>query len=371
MEPKRTPLFEEHKKLGAKFVSFSDWEMPLQYTGIIDEHINIRNNVGIFDVSHMGEIEIHGKGAADFVDYLVTNSVKDIKLGRVKYSPMCYPDGGEVDDLFVYKLKEDFLLLVVNASNYDKDLNWAIDNKGDFDVEILGKTYDWGEIAIQGPKSEEFLISHFEGEKALDKLGYFQSQYGRLFGKDVLISRTGYTGEDGFEVYSEYEGIIEIWRSALDKGKSFGIKPAGLGARDTLRFEVGYWLYGNDIDKYSNPFEAGQDFAVKLDKKNFIGKSALLNIKESGLKRKLIGLHPFNGGIPRHGEVIIKDDTQIGFITSGNFCPSLNEINAMAYVQINYAAVGTQLELLVHDKLVKSEVINLPFVMPRSGKKKV
>jgi aminomethyltransferase len=370
MDLKKTPLYEEHKKLSAKFVTFHDWEMPLQYTSIIEEHLNVRNNIGIFDVSHMGEIEIHGKDAVNFADYLVTNSIKESKIGRVKYTPMCYPGGGEVDDLFVYKLGEDLILLVVNASNYDKDLAWIIKNKGQFDVKIEGKSYDWGEIAIQGPKAEQFLMEYFDGAKTLDKLGYFQSMYGRLFGKDVLISRTGYTGEDGFEVYSDNDSTIYIWQESLDKGKKFNIKPAGLGARDTLRFEVAYWLYGNDIDETTNPIEAGQEFAVKFDKGDFIGKELLLMAKEN-LNRKLVGLNIQEGGIPRHGEPIFKGNKKVGFVTSGNFCPTLNSIKAMAYVELSYSDIGTELYVLLHNKLSKCIVVNLPFVEPRAGKKKV
>ena len=370
MALKRTPLYGEHKKLGAKFVFFHEWEMPLQYSGIIDEHLNVRKNVGIFDVSHMGEIEIHGKDAVSFAEYLVTNSIKDGKIGRVKYTPMCYPDGGEIDDLFVYKLEEDFIMLVVNASNYDKDLEWVIKNKGEFDVEISDKTYDWSEVAVQGPEAEQLLTRYFEGPKTLDKLGYFQSMYGRLFGKNVIASRTGYTGEDGFEVYSDNDSIVSIWRECLEKGREFGIKPAGLGARDTLRFEVAYWLYGNDIDETINPIESGQAFAVKLDKGDFIGKKELLKLKEN-IRRKLVGLHILEGGIPRHGKFVFKQDKKVGFVTSGNFCPSLNTINAMAYVELPYSEVGTELAIFLHGSLNKCMVVNLPFIEPRSGKKKV
>ncbi|MCD6427890.1 MAG: glycine cleavage system aminomethyltransferase GcvT [Caldisericaceae bacterium] len=367
---KRTPLFEEHVRLGAKMVPFGGWEMPIQYTSIIEEHLNVRNNVGIFDVSHMGEIELHGKDALAFADYLVTNSVKKMKDGKVKYTPMCYPDGGEVDDLFVYKLKDDFVLLVVNASNYEKDLDWVIKNKGEFDVEILGKSFEYGEVAIQGPKAEEFLKNYFEGEIPLPELGYFRSEYGTLFGKNILISRTGYTGEDGFEIYSKSEDIVEIWRAALEKGKDYNIMPAGLGARDTLRFEVAYWLYGDDIDETTNPFEAGQGFAVKLKKEKFIGKDALLKVKEEGLKRKLVGLYVSKGGIPRHGMGIFKDLEKIGYITSGNYCPSLKKIYAMGYVDIRFTDEGTKVKVKIRNRDVDAEIVKLPFLEPRAGKKK-
>ncbi len=367
---KHTPLFEEHVKLGAKIVPFGGWEMPLQYTSIIEEHLNVRQNVGIFDVSHMGEIELHGRDAPLFADYLVTNSVKKMKNGKVKYTPMCYPHGGEVDDLFVYKINEEFVLLVVNAGNYEKDLEWIVKNKSDYDVEILGKTFDYGEVAIQGPKAEEFLKDYFEGEIPLPELGYFRSEFGKLFGKNILISRTGYTGEDGFEIYSKSEDIVFIWNKALETGKRYDIMPAGLGARDTLRFEVGYWLYGDELDETTNPFEAGQGFAVKLKKEKFIGKEALLKIKEEGLKRKLVGLYIPKGGIPRHGMEILSGADKIGYVTSGNYCPSLERIYAMGYVDIRFAEIATRVKIKIRNREAEAEVVKLPFLEPRAGKKK-
>lgn len=368
---KKTPLWEEHLKLNAKMVPFAGWEMPIQYTSVIDEHMNVRNNVGIFDVSHMGEIEIRGRDALDYADYLVTNSIKEMKPMKVKYTPMCYPNGGEVDDLFVYYLMDDFVLLVVNASNYEKDLEWVLRNKSNFNVEVFGKTSNYGEVAIQGPRAEDFLERYFTGGTLLSNLGFFASTYGNLFGINVLISRTGYTGEDGFEVYASPESIAKIWREALSKGQDFGIKPAGLGARDTLRFEVAYWLYGNDIDKTTNPFEAGQGFAVKLKKESFIGKDVLERIKAEGLKRKLVGLYIPYGGIPRHGMEVWFRDKKVGYVTSGNFSPVLNKILALAYVEIAESEPGTELSVLLRDKKVECVVVQIPFVEPRVGKKKV
>jgi len=370
-ELKRTPLYEEHMKLGAKMVSFGGWEMPLQYTGIVDEHINVRERLGIFDVSHMGEIELRGNDAVAFADYLVTNSVKDMKTGRVKYSPMCYPDGGEVDDLFVYKMADDYILLVVNASNYEKDLGWVIKNKGIFKVSIEGKSYDYGEVAIQGPKSEEFLLGYFEGNEPLTDLGYFKWTKGKLFGVDVMLSRTGYTGEDGFEIYTAKNDIVYIWQEALENGKEFGIKPAGLGARDTLRFEVAYWLYGDDISETTNPIEAGQGFAVKLSKGGFIGKDALMNINLHGITRKLVGLHLPQGGIPRHDMDIVSNGQKIGYVTSGNYSPMLKSIYAMGYVNLPFAEPQTELCIRMRGREFPSVVVSLPFVVPRAGKKKV
>ena len=369
---KRTPLYEEHVKLGAQMIPFAGYEMPLKYTNIKEEHLAVRNALGIFDVSHMGEIELRGKDALKFANYLVTNNVLDMKFGRVKYTPMCYEYGGEVDDLFVYNINEDFVLLVVNASNYEKDLKFVLDHKDGFDVEVLGKTEDYGEVAIQGPKAEEFLKNYFEGSAPLEKLGYFKATYGKLFGVNVLISRTGYTGEDGFEVYASPEEIGIIWNESLKKGEAFGIKPAGLGARDTLRFEVCYWLYGNDIDETTNPFEAGQDFAVKMDKENFIGKVALEKVLKDGIKRKLTGFKVLSGGIPRHGMKIYNEEgIEVGHITSGNMSFIRNEILALGYVKIEYTSIGTHLKVVDSARTFELEVIPTPFIEPRAGKKKV
>ncbi|MGB9694580.1 MAG: glycine cleavage system aminomethyltransferase GcvT [Caldisericaceae bacterium] len=368
---KRTPLYEEHLKLGAKMVPFGGWEMPLEYSGIVDEHINVRERVGIFDVSHMGEIEIRGTDAVDFTEYIVANSVKDMKIGRVKYTPMCYPDGGEVDDLFVYKMADDFMLLVVNASNYEKDLEWLIKNQGDFKVSIDGKSFEYGEVSIQGPRAEEFLTNYFEGAEPLSNLGYFKWTKGKLFGVDVMLSRTGYTGEDGFEIYTKSAEVVGVWSEALKNGRNFGIKPAGLGARDTLRFEVAYWLYGDDIDETTNPLEAGQGFAVKLSKEDFIGKKALMEAKSLGIKRKLVGISIPKGGIPRHQMDIIKNNVKIGYVTSGNYSPTLKGVYAMGYVPVEYSEHQTELFVRIRDKDASSIVVPLPFVEPRAGKKKV
>ncbi len=368
---RRTPLYEEHLKLNAKMVAFAGWEMPIQYTSVIDEHLNVRNRFGIFDVSHMGEIEIEGPDALEFADYLVTNSIKDMKIGKVKYTPMCYPDGGEVDDLFVYYLKEDFVLLVVNASNYEKDLKWILDNKADFRVEVRGKTEEYGEVAIQGPGAEGFLKQFFEGKIPLEELAFFSSAFGSLFGANVLISRTGYTGEDGFEVYAAPKEISMVWKETITRGASFGVKPAGLGARDTLRFEVAYWLYGNDIDATTNPFEAGQGFAVKLKKERFIGKEAIEKVKLNGISRKLVGLKVLEGGIPRHGMELFRENERVGYVTSGNYSPVLKEILALGYVDINYAEPGTDLEVSIRGKKAPCKVVQIPFVQPRAGKKAI
>jgi len=362
-----TPLHNEHLKLKARMIPFDGFDMPVQYTSIIKEHFAVRERVGIFDVSHMGEIELRGKDALPFTDYLVTNSVMKMKNGDIKYSPLCYPHGGQVDDLFVYKIRDDFVLLVVNASpNYSvKDFNWIVKNKGDFKVDISNKSKEYGEVTVQGPDAVKLLEPLVKVEIPLKDLKRFKFIFGELFGKKILISRTGYTGEDGFEIYTfKAPDIVDIWRGILQKGKKFNIKPCGLGARDTTRFEVCYWLYGNDIDETVNPLESGQGWTVKFNKGNFIGKDALLKIKEKGINRKLVGLYVPQGGIPRSKMEVKKDNKKIGYITSGNYCPSLKKVYAMAILELPYAEKGSIVDIIIRNNKVKAEVVEIPFVQP-------
>ena len=362
-----TPLHEEHLKLKARMIPFDGFDMPVQYTGIIEEHFAVRGTVGIFDVSHMGEIEIKGKDALPFVDYLLTNSVMKMKDGDVKYSPLCYPHGGQVDDLFVYKVRDDFVLLVVNASpNYSvKDYEWILRNKGDFDVEISNKSKDYGEVAVQGPETVKLLEPLVKADISLKELKRFKFIFAELFGKKILISRTGYTGEDGFEIYTfDPEDIVVIWKGILEKGKKYDIKPCGLGARDTTRFEVCYWLYGNDIDETVNPLESGQGWTVKFNKDNFIGKDALLKIKEKGISRKLVGLYISQGGIPRTKMEVRKDQKKIGYITSGNYCPSLKKVYALAILDLPYTEKGSKVDIVIRNREVEAEVVGTPFLPP-------
>ena len=362
-----TPLHEEHLKLKARMIPFDGFDMPVQYTGIIEEHFAVRGTVGIFDVSHMGEIEIKGKDALPFVDYLLTNSVMKMKDGDVKYSPLCYPHGGQVDDLFVYKVRDDFVLLVVNASpNYSvKDYEWILRNKGDFDVEISNKSKDYGEVAVQGPDAVKLLEPLVKADISLKELKRFKFIFAELFGKKILISRTGYTGEDGFEIYTfDPEDIVVIWKGILEKGKKYDIKPCGLGARDTTRFEVCYWLYGNDIDETINPLESGQGWTVKFDKGNFIGKDALIEIKKRGINRKLVGLYIPQGGIPRSKMEVRKDGKKIGYITSGNYCPSLKKVYALAILDLPYTEKGDKVKIVIRNKEVEAEVVGTPFLPP-------
>lgn len=362
-----TPLHEEHVKLKARMIPFDGFDMPVQYSGIIDEHNAVRKKVGIFDVSHMGEIEIKGEDALPFAEHLLTNSLMKMQDGKIKYSPLCYPHGGQVDDLFVYKVKDDFVLLVVNASpNFSiKDYEWIVKNKGNFKVDITNKSRDYGEVAVQGPDTIKLLSPLVKGEIALTELKRFRFIFAELFGKKILISRTGYTGEDGFEIYTfKSEDIIDIWRGLLKKGEKYGIKPCGLGARDTTRFEVCYWLYGNDIDETVNPLESGQGWTVKFSKDNFIGKDALLKIKDKGITRKMVGLSIPHGGIPRNKMEVYKDNKKIGYITSGNYCPSLKKVNALAIIDLPYTENGNIVEIMIRNRKIKAEVREIPFLKP-------
>ncbi|MDD4363842.1 MAG: glycine cleavage system aminomethyltransferase GcvT [Atribacterota bacterium] len=362
-----TPLHQEHLKLNARMIPFDGFDMPVHYTSIIEEHNAVRKNVGIFDVSHMGEIEIKGPDAIPFVNYLLTNKVDNMKNGTIKYSPMCYHSGGQVDDLFVYKIEDDFILLVVNAStNYsEKDEHWIKKHSSKFNVEIFNKSQQYGEVAVQGPFAEKLLSPFFQADIPLQQLKRFTFIYGTLFGKDVLISRTGYTGEDGFEIYTlNAKDIIDIWKNTLENGQIHGIKPCGLGSRDTTRFEVSYWLYGNDIDENINPLETGQGWAVKFDKDNFIGRDSLLKIKQEGLSRKLVGLAVSQGGIPRNKMEVVRDQQNIGFITSGNYCPTLKKVFAMALLNQPHTVEGIKVNIIIRNKPVEAEIVSLPFYAP-------
>ena len=363
----QTPLYDEHIHLNARMIPFDGFNMPVQYSSILEEHLAVREKAGIFDVSHMGEIEIKGPDALSFTDYLLTNRVADMKDGSIKYSPMCFPHGGQIDDLFIYKVSNRFILLVVNASPdfSEKDMQWIQEHNKNFNVEIINKSKEYGEVAIQGPLSEKILNPFFKGKTFLSDLCRFKFTYGTLFGEEVLISRTGYTGEDGFEVYtSNTNDIIDIWNSTLQEGEKYGIKPCGLGARDTTRFEVAYWLYGNDIDENINPLETGQGWAVKFDKETFLGKKSLLKIKQQGIARKLVGLSVPQRGIPRNKMEVLKDNHKIGFVTSGNYCPSLKKVYAMALLDLPFTSIGTQVDIIIRNRPVAAEVVSMPFLLP-------
>ncbi|MFW5994341.1 MAG: glycine cleavage system aminomethyltransferase GcvT [Halanaerobiaceae bacterium] len=355
---KKTALNQLHHNLGAKMIDFGGWEMPVQYTGIIEEHQAVRNNCGLFDVSHMGEIEITGPGSTSYVNQLVTNQV-DVEVGRVIYTPMCYEDGGIIDDLLVYRIEQDHYMLVVNASNKDKDFEWISKNApADVKVEDLSDNYCL--LALQGPKSEEVLSALVDFD--LSELKTFRLVEQKVDRHEMIISRTGYTGEDGFELYLNPEDAESIWDSIIDAGENFGIMPAGLGCRNTLRLEAALCLYGNDIDEKTNPLEAGLSWTVKLDKEDFYGKSALLEAKNAGIDRKLVGFILKDRGIARHGYDIEVDGKKVGFVTSGSFSPTLDENIGMGYLEEEFTDAGREISIKIRNRGVKAKIVELPFI---------
>lgn len=357
---KKTRFNNIHKKLGAKLVEFAGFEMPIQYSSIIAEHKAVRNSVGVFDVSHMGEVFVSGKNALDFVQLITVNDPAKLFPGRVQYSAMCYPDGGIVDDLLVYNISSEEYMLVINASNIEKDFNWMVENNK-FGVKLENKSDDYSLLAVQGPKSKDVV------EKLMnDKLGleYYHFKKDKVAGVDMIVSRTGYTGELGYELYftGDESEAEKIWNAVFEAGKEYNIQPVGLAARDSLRLEMGYCLYGNDIDKTTNVLEASLGWITKLDKGEFNGKESLLKIKQTGVKRKLVAMISDEKTFPRHGYDIMVNGTKVGIITSGTVSPVLEKPIALGYVNSEYASPGSQVNFVIRGKEVPARVVKLPFV---------
>ncbi|NLC39114.1 MAG: glycine cleavage system aminomethyltransferase GcvT [Clostridia bacterium] len=358
-ELKRTPLYEAHLALGAKMVDFGGWEMPVQYSGIIQEHHAVRQQAGLFDVCHMGEIIIRGPEALKLIQYLITNDFKNQKVGQCQYGILCYPHGGTVDDLIVYRLAENEYMLVVNASNTDKDLAWIQEHAGGFDVEVEDASPRIGLVALQGPKALEILQKLADISLAEIKNYWFAK--GKVIGKDCLISRTGYTGEDGFEIYCQVAETRSIWDAILKEGEGV-VLPCGLGARDSLRFEMKMPLYGHELSENITPLEALLGRFVALDKEeDFIGKEALAQQKAEGVKRKIRGFEMIGRGIARQGYPVKKDGQVIGEVTSGMPSPSLGKNLGMALIKSEFAEIGTELDIEIRGKDVKAIIIKTPF----------
>ena len=357
---KKTPLYDTYSEYGGKLVEFGGWEMPVQFEGIIVEHEAVRGNAGLFDVSHMGEVEIKGTEAFEFVQNLVTNDVAILNDNQILYTFMCYTNGGIVDDLLVYKFSKEHFYLVINAGNIDKDLQWMSDNKGSYNVEITNTSSGVAELAIQGPKAQKILqkITAIDLEEI--KFFYFKQDV-LVDGIKCIISRTGYTGEDGFEIYTSGDNIVQLWHKLLNIGAEDGLKPAGLGCRDTLRFEACLPLYGNELSQDITPLEAGFGFFVKLQKNNFIGKEALSIQKEEGLKRKLVGFEMKDRGIPRHGYEVAYQGEKIGVVTTGYLSPTIKKNIGLALIDIKYSGLGTEIEVVIRNKSLKAEVISKKF----------
>lgn len=365
--PKRTALFEEHQRLAGKLIDFGGWELPVQYSGVMEEHLACRTAAGLFDVSHMGEVHVEGEDAEAFLNYLVTNNVSRIAVGQAQYTVMCNDAGGIVDDLIIYRRAPNRFLVVVNASNTDKDFNHIQEIRKRFrgatgDLRISNESANYTQIAVQGPKAREIVQKLTDTDLAPIKTYWFAE--GRLLGKiPAILARTGYTGEDGFELYLAWDQGPQVWRALLEAGSSSGMKPCGLGARDTLRLEMKYPLYGNELSDTTNPLEAGLGWVVKLDKGDFIGKGPITEMKEKGPGRKLVGIKLLDRGIPRHGYAVFTPDgqTRIGEVTSGTQSPMLKQSIGVAYVAIAQAAEGSRITVDIRGTKIPAEVIPTPF----------
>lgn len=362
MVAKKTPLYDEHIRLGGKIIDYAGWFLPVQYVGLIEEHEAVRNNAGIFDVSHMGEIAVKGEDAFDYLQYLLTNDLSKLTDNQVMYTFMCYPHGGVVDDLLVYKYNQEEYLLVVNAANIDKDFKWMIDNKKGYNIIIENLSEQIGEVALQGPKAQVILQKLTDFDLSELKFFYLKRDV-NIAGVNTMISRTGYTGEDGFEIYAKGEDIVKVWKSILEAGEEYGLKPAGLGSRDTLRFEASLPLYGHEISEEVTPLEGGFKFFVKLNKvQDFIGKEALSRQWNEGLKRKLAGFEMIGRGIPREGYEIFKGDKKIGYVTTGYMSPTLKKNIGNALIDAEETELGNEIDIMIRNKPVKAKVISRKFL---------
>lgn len=357
---KRTPLYECHIAAKARMVPFVGWEMPVQYAGVMEEHKAVRSAVGLFDVSHMGEIEVTGRRALDFLQQVTCNDVSKLTSGRAQYSGLMTPRGTFVDDLLVHKFSDERYFLVVNAANKDKDYAYLCAQVANFDgAEVNDRSDDYAQIAVQGPKALE-VVQPLTDVK-LSEIKYYRFVEGTLNKVPAIIARTGYTGEDGLEIYTSPEPAASLWRALLAAGAPFGIVPCGLGARDTLRFEACMPLYGNDIDDTTTPFEAGLDWIVKLDKGGFLGREALVRQQAQGLPRKLVGFEMRGRGIARHDYPIWAGGKVVGKVTSGSHSPTFGKALGMGYVPLELTREGSKIEIEIRDSKVAAEVVAMPF----------
>jgi aminomethyltransferase len=360
---KKTPLYEEHVKAKARIVPFAGFLMPVQYTGIIDEHRAVREAMGMFDLSHMGEFRVTGTDAVAAIDRLVTNDIAGLEVGQVRYTPMCYPDGGIVDDLLVYRF-EDHLMLVVNASNIEKDLQWVCDHR-DGDMQVEDESDATALIAVQGPEAESFLQEHTD--IPLREIAYYHFTTGRLAGVEMIVSRTGYTGESGFELYIDAADVSQVWQALLRSGEPKGLRPVGLGARDTLRLEAGYMLYGNDIDETTSPLEAGLGWTVKFGPADFVGRDVLERQKSEGLKRRMVAIDMKDRAIPRQHYPIEADGETVGELTSGTFSPTFGRGIGLGYVRTDWAKAGTEVTVRVRQASHPAQVVRKPMYKREDG----
>lgn len=357
---RRTVLFDKYAAHGGKTIDFGGWDLPVQFSSIKAEHEAVRTKAGLFDVSHMGEIVVTGSGALAYLQKMMTNDVAKLQIGQAQYTAMCYEDGGTVDDLLIYKRAENNYLLVVNASNIEKDIEWM--HKHTFgEVVINNVSNDYSLLALQGPSAEKVLQRLTE--EPLSDITFFRFKENVVIdGHAVLISRTGYTGEDGFEIYGSPAVIVALWDTILEAGKEDGVVPVGLGARDTLRFEAGLPLYGQELSAEISPLEAGLGFVVKVNKEeDFLGKEALIKQREVGVTRKLVGIEMIDKGIPRTGYTVLVDGQQVGEVTTGTQSPTLQKNIGFALIETAHADVGTELVVQVRKRQLKAVVIATPF----------
>lgn len=357
----QTPLYEIHRRLGARFVPFAGWDMPVQYSGILDEHQAVRQHAGLFDVSHMGEVEIRGPRALEVTQELTVNDVTRLRDGQVQYSMLCLPSGGVIDDITVHRLDGARFLVCVNASNAQKDFEWMREQAAGR-ADVVDRSADFALLALQGPRAVEILSRCTKVD--LGPIRSFWFVEGDVAGVPTIVSRTGYTGEDGFELYAPSGRAVTLWEALMAAGEPLGLRPAGLGARDTLRLERALPLYGHELDEETTPLEAGLDWVVKLDTR-FIGRDALARQKDVGIKRRLVGVTLLEAGVPRQGYRLFHRDDQIGAVTSGTLSPTLGKPIALGYVEVAHAEAGARFDVEIRRRRVAAEVVALPFYKRR------
>ncbi|HTT70955.1 MAG TPA: glycine cleavage system aminomethyltransferase GcvT [Anaeromyxobacteraceae bacterium] len=355
--PQRTPLYDVHVRAGARMVEFAGWEMPVQYEGILAEHAAVRERVGLFDVSHMGEVVFRGGRALEALQRLFTNDLARCADGQAQYGCLCREGGGIVDDVVVYRRSGEDLLVCVNAGNRQKDYDWLQGHASG--AQVANESDLFAQLALQGPRAAELLQKLTS--LRLPSIGTYRFTQGEVAGVESLVARTGYTGEDGFELFAASERAPGLWAALLEEGRALGIAPCGLGARDSLRLEMAYRLYGSDMDDESTPLEAGLAWVVKLDKGEFVGREALVRQKSAGLSRKLVGFVLTEPGIPRHGYAVLQDGKPVGTVTSGTKSPSLGTSIGLAYVPPALAAEGSTFAVDIRGRAVAAKVVKTPF----------
>jgi len=359
----RTPLYDAHVRAGGRLVEFAGWEMPVQYTGILEEHAAVRTAVGLFDVSHMGEVIFRGPRALAALQAAFTNDLSAVADGQAQYGCLCRDDGGIVDDVVVYRRAADDLLVCVNAGNRQKDFDWLSSHAGGADVK--NESDEWAQLALQGPRAAALLQRLCD--VSLTQVKTYRFAPGKVLGRDCLVARTGYTGEDGFELFCRPGDATPLWDGLLEAGTGDGIQPCGLGCRDSLRLEMAYRLYGSDMDDRTTPLEAGLAWVVKLDKGEFTGRDALRRQKEAGLTKKLVGFQLTGAGIARHGYQVVQDGRPVGVVTSGTRSPSLGTSIGLAYVPPALAAEGSTFAVDIRGRPVAAKVVKTPFYTRRAS----